>query len=113
MNAYAVSQSSPGQYARGRTKQPIIAPTRCAGHRETCWKPGVEIDHRIALLVAKASRCIDCLAYAFQMDNLQWLCQPCHRDKTAADKEMARAIRHDQPHAGQLMMRYYADLMPG
>ena len=65
---------------RGESVQPPY-PKVC----EMCGGSAREIDHRIAISVARAE---GARAYvrAFLLDNLRWLCRACHLLKTAEDR---------------------------
>ena len=60
---------------------------------EMCGRPGEEVDHRVAASVARRlgprSFVRACL-----LENLRWLCRPCHRLKTAEDR---RFLVPDRP----------------
>ena len=59
----------------------------------------LEIDHKYPIHHAKAAG-IKPLVRAFLLENIQWLCAPCHRTKTAADAAAsadARQAKKPQP----------------
>ena len=57
-----------------------------------CAGPADELDHRLATNVARALG-PQALRPAFTIENLQWLCQQCHRRKTRLDRCLARCLR--------------------
>ena len=59
---------------------------------EDCAGPADELDHRLAINVARALG-PQALRRAFTLENLQWLCQQCHRRKTRLDRCLARYLR--------------------
>ena len=69
-------------------QKPGIQMTMCEG----CAGPADELDHRLAINVARAMG-PEALRRAFTLENLQWLCSSCHRRKTIADRRLARFIR--------------------
>lgn len=71
-------------YARmsGRTRSThgwVIDPTPCP-----CGADGVHLDHIIPIGLA-ALHGVRAYVRAFFPENLQWLCEPCHKQKTAND----------------------------
>ena len=56
---------------------------------EMCGDPSDEMDHRLAIEVARA---LDPAAMlrAFTLDNLRWLCHDCHTRKTKQDRRLAQ-----------------------
>ena len=52
---------------------------------EVCGEPGQEIDHRVAIAVARKSGPREYVR-AFLLENLRWLCRACHAAKTRADR---------------------------
>ena len=64
-----------------------IQVTMCEG----CGGPAAELDHRLAINVARAMG-PEALRRAFTLENLQWLCSPCHRRKTRLDRRLARFL---------------------
>ena len=50
-----------------------------------------EIDHRLAINIARAMG-PEALRRAFTLENLLWLCSPCHRRKTRLDRRLARFL---------------------
>ena len=58
-------------------QKPGMQLTMCQG----CAGPADELDHRLAINVARA-RGPQALRRAFTLENLQWLCSSCHRRKT-------------------------------
>ena len=52
---------------------------------ELCGEKGEEIDHRVAISVARAQG-QRAFARAFLVGNLRWLCRSCHRQKTAEER---------------------------
>ena len=61
--------------------------TMCEG----CAGPADELDHRLAINVARAMG-PEALRRAFTLENLQWLCSSCHRRKTTIDRRLARFL---------------------
>ena len=59
---------------------------------QNCTGPADELDHRLAINVARALG-PQALRRAFTLENLQWLCQRCHRRKTRLDRGLARYLR--------------------
>ena len=64
-----------------------IQVTMCEG----CGGPAAELDHRLAINVARAMG-PEALRRAFTLENLHWLCSPCHRRKTRLDRRLARFL---------------------
>ena len=58
---------------------------------EICGAPPDEIDHRLAIRVARALGSAAILR-AFTLDNLRWLCRSCHRRKTRQDRQLAKFL---------------------
>ena len=58
---------------------------------EICGDPPDEIDHRLAIEVARALGPAAMLR-AFTLDNLRWLCRSCHRRKTRQDRRLAKFL---------------------
>ena len=58
---------------------------------EICGGPPDEIDHRLAIRVARALGPA-AMARAFTLDNLRWLCRSCHRRKTRQDRQLAKFL---------------------
>ena len=80
--------------ARGRTVdmngRPFVPLTPC----ENCGAEGDrEIDHRLALSVARSTRDPITIARAWSIGNLRWLCHKCHAMKTGRDRRALTAIR--------------------
>ena len=69
-------------------QKPAMQLTMCQG----CSGPADELDHRLAINVAPALGPLD-LRRAFTLENLQWLCNSCHRRKTRLDRYLARYLR--------------------
>ena len=59
---------------------------------EICAGPSSEIDHRLAINVARAMGPA-ALRRAFVQKNLRWLCRECHLRKTRFDRLQARYLR--------------------
>ena len=78
LNAYRVAS---GQHPEE------IQPTLC----EICGEPSDEMDHRLAINVARALGPAAMLR-AFTPDNLRWLCRSCHRRKTRQDRRLAKFL---------------------
>ena len=64
-----------------------IQVTMCEG----CGGPAGELDHRLAINVARAMG-PEALRRAFTLENLHWLCSSCHRRKTRLDRRLARFL---------------------
>ena len=64
-----------------------IQVTMCEG----CGGPAAELDHRLAINVARAMG-PEALRRAFTLENLHWLCSSCHRRKTRLDRRLARFL---------------------
>ena len=64
-----------------------IQVTMCEG----CSGPAAELDHRLAINVARAMG-PEALRRAFTLENLHWLCSSCHRRKTRLDRRLARFL---------------------
>ena len=58
---------------------------------EGCGGPAAELDHRLAINVARAMG-PEALRRAFTLENLHWLCSSCHRRKTRLDRRLARFL---------------------
>ena len=58
---------------------------------QMCGEGADEIDHRLAINVARALGPAAMLR-AFTPDNLRWLCRRCHRHKTRQDRLLAKFI---------------------
>ena len=58
---------------------------------EICGDPSDEMDHRLAIEVARALGPAAMLR-AFTLDNLRWLCRDCHRRKTRQDRRLAKFL---------------------
>jgi len=58
---------------------------------EMCGEPSDEMDHRLAINVARALGPAAMLR-AFTPDNLRWLCRSCHRRKTRQDRKLAKFL---------------------
>ena len=58
---------------------------------EICGDPSDEMDHRLAIEVARALGPAAMLR-AFTLDNLRWLCRSCHRRKTRQDRRLAKFL---------------------
>ena len=58
---------------------------------EMCGGPSDEIDHRLAIEVARALGPAAMLR-AFTPDNLHWLCRSCHRRKSGQDRRLAKFV---------------------
>ena len=56
-----------------------------------------ELDHRDALSVAWASGSERRLLRALTLDNLRWLCHPCHAKKTGQDRRQMRNLLEGRP----------------
>ena len=56
-----------------------------------CGERADEIDHRLAIEVARALGPAATLR-AFTPDNLRWLCRSCHRRKTRQDRLLAKFV---------------------
>ena len=59
---------------------------------EVCAGPSAELDHRLAINVARAMGPA-ALRRAFVQENLRWLCRECHLRKTRFDRLLARYLR--------------------
>ena len=64
-----------------------IQVTMCEG----CGGPAAELDHRLAINVARAMG-PEALRRSFTLENMQWLCSSCHRRKTRLDRRLARFL---------------------
>ncbi len=73
--------------ASGQKPLGIQVTTMCEG----CGGPAAELDHRLAINVARAMG-PEALRRAFTLENLHWLCSPCHRRKTRLDRRLARFL---------------------
>ena len=58
---------------------------------EMCGGPSDEMDHRLAIEVARALGPAAMLR-AFTPDNLRWLCRSCHRRKSGQDRRLAKFV---------------------
>ena len=58
---------------------------------ETCAGPSDEIDHWLAINVARALG-PEALRRAFVQENLRWLCRDCHLRKTRFDRRLTRFL---------------------
>ena len=58
---------------------------------EICGDPSEEMDHRLAIEVARALGPAAMLR-AFTPENLRWLCRSCHRYKTRQDWRLAKFL---------------------
>ena len=59
---------------------------------EICAVPSDELDHRLAINVARALG-PEALRRAFVQENLRWLCRDCHLRKTRFDRLLAHYLR--------------------
>ena len=59
---------------------------------ESCGRVADELDHRLAINVARALGPA-ALRRAFTQENLAWLCRECHLRKTRFDRLLARYLR--------------------
>ena len=59
---------------------------------ESCADPAKELDHRLAVTVARALGS-DTLRRAFPIENRRWLCHDCHRRKSALDRRRGTYLR--------------------
>ena len=59
---------------------------------EICAGPSAELDHRLAINVARALGPA-ALGRAFVQENLRWLCRECHLRKTCFDRLLSRYLR--------------------
>ena len=76
---------------------------------EMCGGPSDEIDHRLAIEVARALGPAAMLR-AFTPENLRFLCRSCHRRKTRQDRKLAKfmsACSLDWYAAKSLLMQNY------
>ena len=76
---------------------------------EICRGPSDEIDHRLAIGVARALGPAAMLR-AFTLDNLHWLCRNCHRRKKRQDWRLAKflsACSLDWHSARRLLLRHH------
>ena len=76
---------------------------------EICGDPSDEIDHRLAIGVARTLGPAAMLR-AFTLDNLRWLCRNCHRRKTRQDRLLAKffaACSLDWYRAQRLLRRHH------
>ena len=74
-------------YSFGR---PLLKRAPC-----TCGRPGNELDHELALSVAKLLGSRRLRLRSVLRDNLRWLCRDCHARKTASDRKLLAAIRRE------------------
>ena len=58
---------------------------------EICGNPSDEMDHRLAIEVARALG-PEAMLHAFTLENLRWLCRGCHRHKTRQDWRLAKFL---------------------
>ena len=56
-----------------------------------CGDPSDEMDHRLAIEVARALGPAAMLR-AFTPETLRWLCRSCHRRKTRQDRRLAKFL---------------------
>ena len=68
--------------------KPLVPNTNCP-----CGNPGHELDHHIAISLAQARHSRREILRAHILDNLQWLCSACHRQKTADDMRRIANLR--------------------
>ena len=61
-----------------------------------CGQPGQELDHKDALILAWTSGDPRRLVRAYSLDNILWLCRPCHREKTTNDLRLLSEMRATQ-----------------
>ena len=71
--------------------QPLVPHSDCP-----CGRPGQEVDHRDALVLAWTSGEPRRLLRAYSLDNLMWLCHDCHRAKTRPDLQQLAEMRAQQ-----------------
>ena len=74
---------------------------------EVCGDESTELDHRLAIEVARALGPAGMLR-AFTLQNLRWLCSSCHRRKTRQDRILAKFVRAcglDWKRANRLLVR--------
>ena len=62
-----------------------------------CGADATEVDHVIPLMLAKARGDRRGILRAYTLDNLQWLCQDCHRKKTAVDVRRIANVKAGRP----------------
>ena len=77
---------------------------------EICGNPSDEMDHRLAIEVARALGPA-AMRRAFTPDNLRWLCRDCHRRKTRQDRRLAKflfACSLDWHGAQRLLRRHHS-----
>ena len=58
---------------------------------EICGNPSNEMDHRLAIEIARALG-LAAMLRAFTPENLRWLCRGCHRHKTRQDWRLAKFL---------------------
>ena len=75
-------------YRVASDQKPDLQVTPC----EACGGIAHELDHRLGINVARALG-PEALRRAFTLENMQWLCSPCHRRKTISDRRLARFVR--------------------
>ncbi len=63
---------------------------------ELCGEPGQEIDHRVAISVARKNGPREYVR-AFLLENLRWLCRACHVAKTRSDRRAIMPEPLDRP----------------
>ena len=76
---------------------------------EMCGNPSDEMDHRLAIEVARALG-PEAMLRAFTPENLRWLCRDCHRRKTRQDRLLAKflsACSLDWHSARRLLGQHY------
>ena len=86
---------------------------------EICGDPSDEMDHRLAIEVARALG-PEAMLRAFTLDNLRWLCRDCHRRKTRQDRRLAKflSVCSMDLHSARRLMRQHREwlrsfLLPG
>ena len=91
------------------TKFAVFLHDICAPPQATSGNPSDEMDHRLAIEVARALGPAAMLR-AFTPDNLRWLCRGCHRRKTGQDRRLAKflsACSLDWYSAQRLLLRHH------
>ena len=77
---------------------------------EICGDSSDEMDHRLAIEVARALG-PEAMLRAFTPENLRWLCRGCHRHKTRQDRLLAKFLSACSLdwHSARRMLRQHHD----
>ena len=86
IGAYQNANGQAVTYLWGRRRRPMCP----------CSRPGTELDHHDALVLAWTSGDLRRLIRAYTLQNLVWLCHACHHLKTRQDLRLLSEMRASQ-----------------